>query len=166
MKDRVDGAHDGTASCSACPLAPDAMVAVPVGNAVDRREFLTRSMFGAAMLALAACGGADALSPFSGTATVNIADYPALATVGGVALVSLNGSPVALVRASTTSVVALSRICPHEGGTINTSTGGFTCARHGARFDLAGTWLGGERTTNMRSYATTFNAGSGVITVG
>ena len=58
-----------------------------------------------------------------GNGSVNINDYPALANVGGVALVTLNGSPVALVRNSTTSVLALSRVCPHQGGTINTGGG-------------------------------------------
>ena len=157
-------APDATADCTACPLAPGALVAVPVSG-VDRRTFLSRAMAGAAMLALAACGASDAMAPFTGTASVNISDYPALAAVGGVAIVTLNGASLALVRDSTTSVVALSRVCPHEGGTINQSGSGFTCQRHGARFSLTGTWLGGERTTNMRSYATTFDPSSGVITI-
>lgn len=145
-------------ACSACPIG------APIG--VDRRTFLSKAMAGAAMLALAACGGADSLSPFTGSASVNISSYPALATVGGVALATLNGSSLALVRTTETSIVALSRVCPHEGGTINPSSGGFTCARHGARFGLTGTWLGGERTTNMRAYPTTFDPSTGALTIG
>jgi cytochrome b6-f complex iron-sulfur subunit len=159
----------GAADCSACPLGPEARVAIPLSGEddLDRRTFLSRAMMSAAMLALAACGGADATTaPFSGSASVNISDYPALATVGGVALVTLNGGLLALVRASQTSVVALSRTCPHEGATVNTSTSGFTCPRHGARFSLTGQWLGGQQTTNMRSYATTFDAASGALTIG
>jgi cytochrome b6-f complex iron-sulfur subunit len=155
--------------CGSCPIAPNAPVAVPfIGpNSLDRRTFLSRAMLGAAVMALAACGASDgATAPFSGTGTINVSDYPALATVGGVALVTLNGSPLAIVRDSETSVVALSRVCPHQGATVNTSSNGFTCPRHGAQFSKTGVWQGGQRTTSMRSYATTFDASTGVITIG
>jgi cytochrome b6-f complex iron-sulfur subunit len=154
--------------CADCPLAPNALVSIPGGpDALDRRTFLTRAMMGAALLALAACGAGDGTtSPFTGTASVNINDYPALATVGGVALVTVNGSLLALVRDSATSVLALSRVCPHQGGTINTSSGGFTCTRHGARFSLTGQWVGGQPTSNMRSYATTFDPATGALSIG
>lgn len=157
------------ADCGACPLGRDARVAIPMDGdgGLDRRTFLSRAMMSAAMLALAACGVSDGTTaPFSGSATVNISSYPSLATVGGVALVTLNGSLLALVRASQTSVIALSRTCPHEGATVNTSGSGFTCPRHGARFSITGQWLGGQPTTNMRSYATTFDASSGAVTIG
>lgn len=162
----ADAPHGG--GCADCPMAPNALVAVPgAPDALDRRTFLSRAMMGAAMLALAACGAGDGTtSPFTGTASVNINDYPALANVGGVALVTLNGSLLALVRNSTTSVLALSRVCPHQGGTINTSSGGFTCTRHGARFNLTGQWVGGQQTSNMRSYATTFDPGTGALSIG
>jgi len=161
-----DTSHDG--DCADCPIPPNALVSVPGEPcALDRRAFLTRAMLSAAVLALAACGtGNGTTAPFSGTASLNINDYPALANVGGVALVTLNGSPVALVRNSATSVLALSRVCPHQGGTINTGGGGFICPRHGAQFNLTGQWVGGQPTSNMRSYATTFDPGTGALTVG
>ena len=154
--------------CADCPIAPNALVSIPdAAGALDRRTFLTRAMLGAAAVALAACAGNGGMtSPFSGSASVNISNYPSLASVGGVALVTLNGSPVALVRNSTTSVLALSRVCPHQGGTINTSSGGFTCTRHGAQFNLTGQWVGGQPTSNMQSYATTFDPATGAVTVG
>lgn len=162
----ADASHDG--DCADCPMAPNALVSVPgEAGALDRRTFLTRTMLGAAVLALAACGVSDGTTaPFSGTASVNINDYPALANVGGVALVTLNGSLLALVRNSATSVLALSRVCPHQGGTINTGGGGFICTRHGAQFNLTGQWVGGQPTSNMRSYQTTFDPGTGAVTIG
>ena len=165
-----DGAH-ADANCADCPIAPNALVGVPGAGsgALDRRTFLTHAMLSAAVLALAACGAGvsdGTTAPFSGSASVNISDYPALANVGGVALATINGSPLALVRNSTTSVLALSRVCPHQGGAINTSSGGFTCTRHGARFDLTGQWVGGQPTSSMRSYATTFDPASGALTIG
>src|SRR4051812_6260989 len=102
MNDRTnDSALAEHADCSACPLSPDSLVGVPFASAggLDRRTFVSRAMMSAAMLALAACGASDgATAPFTGSASINIADYPALATVGGVALVTLNGGPLALVR--------------------------------------------------------------------
>jgi nitrite reductase/ring-hydroxylating ferredoxin subunit len=161
-----DTSHDG--DCADCPIPPNALVSVPgEPGALDRRAFLTRAMLSAAVLALAACGaGNGTTAPFSGTTSLNINDYPALANVGGVALVTLNGSPVALVRNSATSVLALSRVCPHQGGTINTGGGGFICPRHGAQFNLTGQWVGGQPTSNMQSYATTFDPGTGALTIG
>ena len=153
-------------ACGSCPLTDGETVSIPLVNGLDRRTFLSRAMLTAAAIALAACGGDSATSPFTGTASLNISTYPTLATVGGVALATLNGSPMALVRDSQTSVLALSRICPHQGGTIDPSGAGFTCTRHGARFGLTGAWLGGQQTTNMRSYATTFDPGTGALTVG
>jgi len=161
--------HGETADCADCPIAPNALVAIPGAgpDALDRRTFLTRTMLSAAAVALAACGMSDGVTaPFSGSASVNINDYPALANVGGVAMATLNGSPLALVRNTTTSVLALSRICPHQGGTIDTSSGGFTCTRHGARFSLTGQWVGGQPTTNMRSYSTSFDPTTGTLTIG
>jgi len=161
-----DASRDG--DCADCPIAPNVLVALPGElGALDRRTFLTRAMLGAAALALAACGASDGTTaPFSGTASLNVNDYPALANVGGVALVTVNGSLLALVRDSASSVLALSRVCPHQGGTINTSSGGFTCTRHGARFNLSGQWMGGQPTSNMRSYATTFDPGTGPLLIG
>jgi hypothetical protein len=101
-------------------------------------------MLSAAVLALAACGAGvsdGTTAPFSGSASVNISDYPALANVGGVALATINGSPLALVRNSTTSVLALSRVCPHQGGAINTAAADYL---HAPRrlFNLTGQWVG------------------------
>ena len=155
-----------------CPLG----VAIPVTEAapdygiagtMGRRVFLSRAMLAAAAAALAACGASDAIGPsFSGTATLDVTDYPSLASVGGVALVMLNGAPLAVVRTGTASFAALSRVCPHEGGNIVQSGSGFTCTKHGATFDKNGAWTGGQRTTSMRSYATSYDSATGILTVG
>src|SRR4051794_2241796 len=105
----VEHTNDSTlgerSDCGTCPLSPDGLVGVPFASTggLDRRTFLSRAMMSAAVLALAACGASDGTTaPFSGSASINISSYPSLATVGGVALVTLNGSPVALVRSSQT----------------------------------------------------------------
>jgi cytochrome b6-f complex iron-sulfur subunit len=140
----------------------------PLAHAVDRRTFVSRSLLAAAAAALAACSaGSDGpTTPTSiGGATVKISDYPALATTGGLALVTVSGTPLAIVRTDTSTFVALSRVCPHEGGIVNSATGGFTCPVHGAHFSTTGTWLSGQRTSSLRSYATTYDAATQTLTI-
>jgi len=163
-----------------CPLvvATDGMVAVPLvdadgaDHAIGRRTFLTRGALAAAALALAACspvGGFDgATGPASLSLSVKLSDYASLATVGGVALITSSGTPLAIVRTGTSSFVTLSRICPHQGGIVNSNGvgSGFICPRHGAQFNASGTWTGGQRTSSLHAYATTFDSATGVITVG
>jgi len=136
---------------------------------IDRRKFVSMGALAAAAAALAACGGlGSSITAPSSVAplTLKVSDYAALASIGGVALVSASGSPIAVVRTSSAAFIALSRICPHQGGTIDTASGGFLCPVHGARFDLNGTWTGGQRTSSMRSYPTAYDAGAGTVTVG
>lgn len=137
------------------------------GGSVDRRTFLSRSAFGAVALALAACAVGDATGPeLSGSASIKISDYPALANVNGIATFTLQGSPLAVVRTGAASFVALSRVCPHQGSTIGVNGNGFRCPSHGATFSSLGTWTGGERTSNMRSYAVSYNASTDTLTIG
>ncbi|MEY4374561.1 MAG: hypothetical protein RL760_727 [Candidatus Eisenbacteria bacterium] len=97
---------------------------------------------------------------------VTVANYAALAAVGGVARVDGNSSrPIALARTGQATFVALSMRCPHEGATIAIQTGGFTCPRHGARFDTSGTWLGGQRTGNLSVLASVYDAQKGTVTI-
>lgn len=134
---------------------------------MGRRDFLVRSAIAAGVAALvAACGSiGDATAPASLSGSIRVSDFPALASVGGIAVTSLSGSPVAIVRTSTSSFVVLSRICPHQGSTVNVSGSGFLCPNHGAQFSSTGTWQGGERTSNMHAYPSTYDSASGTITV-
>ena len=136
---------------------------------LGRRQFLSASLMAAAAAALAACsatGMTDATSPSSVGLSVKVSDYATLANVGGVALINASGSPIAVVRTGTSTFVALSRVCPHQGSTVNAVTGGFLCPNHGAQFDQNGTWTGGQRTSNMRAYSTSYDAATGTITIG
>lgn len=153
---------DESTPCTSC--APRAIPADGIG----RRTFLAQSAMLAATAMLAACGaGSDATAPtLSGTATIKVSDYPALASVGGIAMVSIQGSPLAVVRTSSSGFVALSRVCPHQGSIVNQSGNGFLCPNHGAQFDATGRWLGGQRTSNMQSYGTTYDAAAGTVTIG
>jgi cytochrome b6-f complex iron-sulfur subunit len=135
---------------------------------LGRREFLQRSaLFAAAAAALAACAPSDATGPsLGGMVQVKVTDYPALANVGGIAtLTTSNGSPIAVVRTGAESFVALSRVCPHQGATVNSTGSGFFCPGHGAQFSDTGVWQGGQPTSNLHAYATSYDAASGVVTI-
>lgn len=135
---------------------------------LDRRGFLTQSMLAGAILALAACGTSSFLSPDAPAsigASIKVADYSALSAVGGIALVTVSGAALAIVRTSSTTFLALSRVCPHEGSIISTYQTGFRCPRHGATFSPNGTWIGGQPTTGLHQYATTYDGASGTLTI-
>ena len=153
-------------TCGGC--AP-AHATEPVRDGIGRRTFLAQSALLAAGALLAACAAGDATAPgttISSTTDIKISDFPALAAVGGIALVNVSGNPLAIVRTGDASFVTLSRICPHQGSTINPSGSGFLCPGHGARFNSTGQWVGGQSTSNMRSYATSYDAAAGTITIG
>jgi len=134
---------------------------------IDRRDFVMRAAAALAAVALAACSTSDTTSPSSvSSTTLNLSDYPALSSVGGVATVSVSGVPLAIVRTSSTTFAAFSRICPHQGATIGVTSSGFQCPQHGATFDKNGQWIGGQRTSNLTSYPVTYNATAGTLTVG
>lgn len=134
---------------------------------IDRRDFVMRAAAAMAAVALAGCGSDGATSPSSVTSTtLQLADYPALSSVGGVATVSVSGVPLAIVRTSSTTFAVFSRICPHQGSTINVTSTGFLCPNHGAAFNKSGQWVGGQPTSNLASYPVTYDATAGTLTVG
>jgi Rieske Fe-S protein len=142
---------------------------------MDRRVFLSQATIAAVTALLAdACGTGtwDPLSPPTVVVPSNglhylLRDYPALAAIGGIASVpNPTGVPVVLVRTGASSFVLLSLICPHQASTLNITGDGYTCPNHGARFAADGTWIGGQSTANMTSYAVSYTAATGALTIG
>jgi Rieske Fe-S protein len=162
MLNKADAISNACASCIASHQNEETVT-------IGRRQFISASVLAAAAAALAACsasgGGGDFTGPTSVGLTLKVSDYPTLASVGGVALVSSSGSPIAVVKTGATTFIALSRVCPHQGSTVNLVTNGFLCPNHGASFTLNGTWTGVQRTSNMRSYTTTYDSAAGTITI-
>lgn len=137
---------------------------------LGRREFLGAATVTALALLQAACAPTGDLgvgpTVSGGPLVVTLSQYPALATVGGVARVDGgNGSPVALVRTGSATFTALSLVCPHQGTTVGLNGTGFLCLNHGARFASSGQWQGGQPTGNLQSIATTYDAMAGTVTV-
>jgi Rieske Fe-S protein len=149
----------------ACPCV--AIDGAPIG--IARREFVGSAAAALAALALAACGGATDFLTSPGTVastSIKVSDFPTLANVGGVATTSVSGIPIAIVRTGASSFAAFSRICPHQGTTIDVQSNGFQCPRHGATFNLSGQWIGGQRTSNLVAYPVGYDAASATLTIG
>jgi nitrite reductase/ring-hydroxylating ferredoxin subunit len=147
-------------------LAPaSAAPSLACGTCVDRRTFLAQSSLAAIGAALVgACG--DGLTSPGGveTGTANLADYPALSVVGGVARIT--GTVIAVVRTDTSTYRAFSMTCPHRGTTISITSSGFRCPNHGATFNRTGQWIGGQATSSLRELSVSYNADAQTLTIG
>jgi Rieske Fe-S protein len=133
---------------------------------IGRREFVGRASVGLGALLIAACQ-ADT-SPLSGSVIVPVANHPALANIGGIVRVTETATPIALERTGATSFVAYSLVCPHEGGTVGivgNASVPFVCPNHGAQFNAAGQNVGGQRTSSLHTYATTYDAATDSVTI-
>ncbi len=145
---------------------------------LKRRQFLGAAALSALAL-LEACGNGIIGPPDSnasvtagGSTTtsnglvVKLTSYPVLANTGGMARVDNgNGRAVALVRTGSTTFLAFSLRCPHEGYTVNVLSSSFYCPAHGARFSGTGTWTGGQRTGNLTSLSLTYDPVAGTVTI-
>lgn len=159
----------GRPDCSGCLVTDSNEVGAgaPIEEGIGRRAFLVQSGILAAMAMLGACStSSDSTAPSVPANTqIDVASYPALASVGGVAMVTAGGAPIAVIRTSTTSFIALSRVCPHQGGIVNEQGNRFVCPVHGATFDLNGNWIGGQRTSSLHQYATTYDATTNTLSI-
>ena len=138
-------------------------------DGIGRRTFLVQSGILAAIAALAACGSnSDSTAPsIPAGSSINVGNYPQLANVGGVAVVTLGSAPVAIVRTSATPAqfLALSLICPHQRGPVQLFGNEFQCPVHGATFDINGKWIGGQPTSSLHQYSTSYDASTNTLTV-
>ena len=143
----------------------------PCGSCgVSRRTFLAASTLAAVVAVLESCSNALGVDGFNGSyggpITVKLANYSALSAVNGVARVDGGtGAPTALVRTGAASFTALSMVCTHQGTTIGITGSGFTCPNHGAQFSQTGQWVGGQPTSSLQSYATSYDAAAGTVTI-
>jgi nitrite reductase/ring-hydroxylating ferredoxin subunit len=153
--------HDYSASCPLAHPTPES----GVGD-IGRRAFLTQGALAAIALALAACTSDSPVDPsVDSPNTIRLADHPTLASVGGIAFVTLGEVSLAVVRTGNASFVALSRACPHQGAIVEAKGTGFTYPRHGAQFSTTGKWVGGRQTTNLVSYPVRYEASKGTLTI-
>ena len=135
--------------CTGCAIAT---------AAVSRREFVSQATLAAVAVVLTGCGGSGgggAVGPITTPKppvivtplVITLANFPALATVGGVAKVS-SQPPIALAR-TRSGLVGYSLECTHAGTTVDVRSD-FTlkCPNHGAEFAFDGAWTGGQQQTS------------------
>lgn len=157
--------------CRSCSTSAAQLLgaAEATDSAIGRRTFLVQSGILAAIAALNACGslgGSDVTAPsLPSNASINVNNYSSLSSVGGVAMVTLGSAPIAVVRTGTTSFIALSRVCPHQGGIVQLSGNDFVCPVHGATYNLSGQWIGGQRASSLHQYTTSYDAATGTLTI-
>jgi len=99
--------------------------------------------------------------------TVQLADFPALATVGTVVDI---GHQRALVRTSATTLLGLSRICTHQQCDTEVHNNRFECPCHGSIFAADGSVVRGPNiaappNTPLRQLAVQEDAQAGTVTV-
>jgi cytochrome b6-f complex iron-sulfur subunit len=116
-------------------------------------------------LLLSHCGGGAAVDgsimSTGSNAVLPFAQFPALQSTGGGAVVDVNGgSPIAVIRTGATSAVALSAVCTHAGCTIayQESSMDLACPCHGSVFNLSGQVTGGPAPSALRMYVATVNS--------
>ena len=143
-------------------------------DCLNRRDFLAKSALAAAALAvLEGCGdgqiGPTAAKLPPGGVSVTLAEFPDLATVGAVVAVK---PEIALVRTGTTTFVAFSRICTHEGCVTDVvkSSNRFECPCHGSIFSNTGAVVRGPNGQSggirpLDQLATRFDATAGTVTI-
>ena len=141
----------------------------PDCSIMARRDFLERSLALLGVSALIACVPETVTTPSISSFTITLADFPALAAIGGIAVVdggSHSGEPIAVARTAASTYVALSLICPHRGVTIEIVAPGFFCPGHGATFADNGAWTGGQTANNMGVYNSSYDPVAGTLKIG
>jgi cytochrome b6-f complex iron-sulfur subunit len=141
-------------------------------DCLNRREFLAKSAAAAAALVVVEGCGDGQIGPTGTTlggqgVTINLADYPGLATVGIVVSIPADR---ALVRTSATTFQGYSRICTHEGCVTDIRANRFECPCHGSIFSSTGTVVRGPNGQSggiapLPALAAQFNQTAGTVTV-
>ena len=146
-----------------------------------RREFCTHACQTVSLLTMAAfvqaCGSptsADSVdapalptvsgSPIAGGVTVAAGASSPLASVGSAALVQSSAGNFLVSRSSTTTFVALTAVCTHQGCTVSEfESPNYVCPCHGSRYNLNGGVVQGPATSSLRQFTTDFT--NGVVTI-
>jgi nitrite reductase/ring-hydroxylating ferredoxin subunit len=130
---------------------------------ISRRAFLADAATIAALTALFAACGDSPVEPPTGKIEVKVSDFPGLAAMNQLVLVD---GRRAAKRTGTTTFVAWSRLCTHEGTPVDVSGSGFVCPNHGSRFDNNGNVTLGPANQPLPTLATSYDAATDMLTIG
>ena len=123
---------------------------------MDRKDFLKTTgllcgLGGMGMLATTLHSCTKAAQPVNFTLDLSNSANAALNTVGG----SVVTNDTVVIRQSSSTFIALSAICTHEGATVNYFNNALVCPRHGARFDTSGAVTMGPANSPLAKYTVT-----------
>ena len=126
---------------------------------MNRKEFFARVGFGAAAALLPACIAGLASSCSSdgngGTAPTSV-DFILDISTGSLSVDKgyLVSNKIVVARVDTTTYIAVSAACTHEGTNVNYvgSNNTFHCPNHGANFSNTGVHLNGPGSANLKQY--------------
>lgn len=92
------------------------------------------------------------------TLDLTAATSSALATDGG----ALYQGNIVVARVSSSNYVALSKVCTHQGTTVNfeLASNRFNCPNHGSNFRTDGTVINGPATVALKQYNTALDGNS------
>ena len=139
---------------------------------LERREFMAWAAAAGASVALLGCGGEGAAGTVvaaGGKVTLSFSQFPDLSTPGGGVVVQVQGgNPVLVVRQDTTTAVAMSAVCTHQGCTVNFDQGtkGASCPCHGSQYDAAGQVVHGPATRSLAALPAVVDGAGITVTVG
>ncbi len=132
---------------------------------MDRKAFLVTLGKGAAVAGIAYCVGCssnanDITAPTNVDMTLDLSQSAnvSLNTVGG----SIVNNGIIIGRTGTSTFVAVSSACTHEGTTIQfqLNNNRFYCNNHGSTFSLDGKVTAGPASRALTKYNTTFSGNS------
>lgn len=135
---------------------------------INRRALLTGAC---ALLALTGLGAlpesasAGVKKLGNGRVSVKLKSLPELSKVGGsVGIGNVKGQPVAITRTGTSSYIAFSLSCPHQGVKLSQAPTGWVCDAHGSEFKTDGALVAGPATTSLSRVP--IKISKGVATIG
>ncbi len=138
------------------------------GHEMNRRALLSGACALIALSGLAAfptSASAEIRKLGNGRISVKLKSIPELAEVGGsVGVGNVKGKPVAITRTGTSTYIAFSLNCPHQGVKVSRDENGWICDAHGSKFEADGDLVLGPATTRLPRVPMTIS--KGVATIG
>lgn len=131
---------------------------------MERKEFLRKFVFGTGLLVAApavfnACSKEEDNPDDNNNNNNNNSndilvdltktEFAALKTVGGYAYTG----NIIVIKSGESQYIALSKLCTHEGCTVNYSGTQVVCPCHNSKFDTSGSVLQGPAATSLKKYS-------------
>ncbi len=135
----------------------------------QRRVFVKAALTATAAAGLGRGGGASPTGPLLPSDAAARTLRLSLMSVGETAPVFDGDRPLAVTRVTESMVVAVSRVCTHQGCTVLLPGAAGTtldCPCHGSRFTTSGGVVNGPATRSLQTYPARIQGDQVVVTLG